>query len=280
MKKLLSLLCVLFVGLTLMACGSTNSNEIDYTSVPRDEQFIVGLECNYAPFNWTEDTRSAYNYPIANMEGKFANGYDVQIAKAIASSLGKVLVIMAIEWDGLIPALETERIDAIIAGMSPTEERKSSVTFTAPYYTSEEVCLVLKDGKYANATSIRDFGGASAIGQADTIYDDLIPQLVGATHQTPLPSVPDIITAMMNGRCDVTIVEKPVALGLVAANPDLKIIEFEEGNGFEVTEADVAVSVAVRLNETALADQISGILAGITTEVREQLMLNAVNANN
>lgn len=279
MKKLLSLLCVLFVGLTLIGCGATESS-IDFDSIPRDEQFIVGLECNYAPFNWTEDSKNAYNYPIYNMEGKYANGYDVQIAKAIASSLGKVLVIMAIEWDGLIPALETERIDAVIAGMSPTEERKTSVTFSSPYYTSEEVCLVLKDGKYANATSIRDFGGAIAIGQADTIYNDLVPQLVGASHETPLPSVPDIITAMMNGRCDVTIVEKPVALGLVAANPDLKFIEFEEGNGFEVSEADVAVSVAVRLNETELAEQINGILAGITTEVREQLMLNAVNANN
>ena len=279
MKKLLSLLCVLFVGLTLIGCGSTESNEIDFDSIAREEKFIVGLECNYAPFNWTEDNASAYNYPIYNLEGKYANGYDVQIAKAIASSLGKVLVIMAIEWDGLIPALETEKIDAIIAGMSPTEERKTSVTFTDPYYTSEEVCLVLKDGKYANATSIKDFAGALAIGQADTIYNDLVPQLTGASHETPLPSVPDIITAMMNGRCDVTIVEKPVALGLVAANPDLKIIEFSEGNGFTVSESDVAVSVAVRLNETALAAQINGILAGITSEVREQLMVNAVNAN-
>ena len=55
------------------------------------------------------------------MDGKYAEGYDVQMAKAIASSLGKVLIIMAIEWDGLIPALESNRIDAIIAGMSPTE---------------------------------------------------------------------------------------------------------------------------------------------------------------
>ena len=280
MKKLLSLICVLFVGLTLIGCNATESNTIDFSSVPREEQFVVGLECNYAPFNWTEDKASPYNYPINNLEGKYANGYDVQIAKAIANSLGKVLVIMAIEWDGLIPALETEKIDAIIAGMSPTEERKTSVTFTNPYYTSEEVCLVLANGNYANATSIADFSGATAIGQADTIYNDLVPQLTGATHATPLPSVPDIITAMMNGRCDVTIVEKPVALGLVAANPELKIIEFAEGNGFEVSESDVAVSVAVRLNETALAEQINGILAGITTEVREKLMVTAVNANN
>ena len=279
MKKVMCLLCLFLLGLSLIGCDESETAKIDFDSVPREEQFIVGLECNYAPFNWTENEISATNYPIYNMDGKYAEGYDVQMAKAIASSLGKVLVIMAIEWDGLIPALESKRIDAIIAGMSPTEERKTSVTFTDPYYTSEEVCLVLKNSKYSSATSINDFAGATAIGQADTIYDELVPQLVGATHSTPLPSVPDIITAMMNGRCDVTIVEKPVALGLVAANPDLQIIEFEEGNGFAVTEADVAVSEAVRLNETALADQINGILAGITTEVREKIMLTAVNAN-
>ena len=280
MRKVLSLICLLFVSLSvvsLTSCSSTTS--INFDEVAREDQFIVGLECAYAPFNWTEDNPNAYNYPIYNLEGKYANGYDVQVAKAIAASLGKVLVIMAIEWDGLIPALQTEKIDAIIAGMSPTEERKTSVLFTSPYYTSEEVCLVLADGKYANATSINDFDGALAIGQAGTVYDELIPQLKGATHSTPLDSVPEIITAMNYGRCDVTIVEKPVALGLVAANPSLKMIEFTEGNGFTVTEEQVAVSIALRLGEDELANQINAILAAITPSVREKMMVDAVSAN-
>ena len=280
MRKVLSIICLLFVSLSvvsLTSCSSTTS--INFDEVAREDQLIVGLECAYAPFNWTEDSPNAYNYPIYNLEGKYANGYDVQVAKAIAASLGKVLVIMAIEWDGLIPALQTEKIDAIIAGMSPTEERKTSVLFTSPYYTSEEVCLVLADGNYANATSINDFNGAIAIGQAGTVYDELIPQLKGATHSTPLDSVPEIITAMSYGRCDVTIVEKPVALGLVAGNPSLKMIEFAEGNGFTVTEEQVAVSIALRLGEDELANQINAILAAITPSVREKMMVDAVSAN-
>ena len=280
MRKVLSLICLLFVSLSIVSlsgCSSTTS--INFDEVAREDQFIVGLECAYAPFNWTEDSPNAYNYPIYNMEGKYANGYDIQIAKAIASSLGKVLVIMAIEWDGLIPALQTEKIDAIIAGMSPTEERKSSVLFTNPYYTSEEVCLVLADGNYANATSINDFANAIAIGQEGTVYDELISQLKGATHGTPLSSVPEIITAMSYGKCDVTIVEKPVALGLIASNPSLKMIEFNEGNGFTVTEEQVAVSIALRLGEEQLANQINDILAAITPSVREKMMVSAVSAN-
>ena len=268
MKKVLCLLCLLVFGIVLTACNNSNDNVL-----------VVGMECDYAPFNWTETTKSDTNVAISNVPGAYAEGYDVQIAKKIADGLGMELEIKSFVWDGLIPALNNGEIDLIIAGMSPTEERKTSVLFTSPYYTSEEVCLVLADGNYANATSINDFNGAIAIGQAGTVYDELIPQLKGATHSTPLDSVPEIITAMSYGRCDVTIVEKPVALGLVAGNPSLKMIEFAEGNGFTVTEEQVAVSIALRLGEDELANQINSILSAITPSVREKMMVDAVSAN-
>lgn len=105
---------------------------------------MVGLECNYAPFNWTENSPSPYNYPINNAPGKYADGYDVQIAKAVAASLGKVLVIEKLEWEALIPSLQAGKIDAIIAGMSPTEDRRESVNFTDAYYRSVHVVLMKK----------------------------------------------------------------------------------------------------------------------------------------
>ena len=278
MKKVMCLLCLLILSFAMVSCNNEETYS-DGTEFPREEQFIVGLECAYAPFNWKENKKTATNYPISNIKGKFAEGYDVQIAKKIADALGKKLVIKAIEWDALIPALDTESIDAIIAGMSDTEERRVSVNFTNAYYTSEEVCLVLKDGNYANATSINDFAGAIAIGQKGTLYADLVNQLTGATVNTPLDTVPSIITSMLNGRCHVTVVEKPVALGLVAANPELKMIEFEDGNGFDVSPEDVAVCIALRKSEPELQTRINEILATISIEEREQLMATAVSQN-
>ena len=269
MKKVL-ILTVLLLVFVLVGCNDKERN----FDIPREEQFIVGLEANYQPFNWTEDFSSPFNHPINNFSSKYADGYDVQIARAVAASLGKVLVIEKLDWDALIPSLEAKKIDAIIAGMSPTEDRKQSVNFTEEYYKSKHVVLVLADGEYTNAKSLNDFAGATIVSQQGTIYDDLVPQLVGATHGTPLKSVPDILTGMLGGRIDGTILELPVALGITASNPEFKYVELDPG--FEVSETDVVVSIAVRLEETELVEAINKILEGISEDVRLKLMEDAV----
>ena len=91
---------------------------------PSANTFKVGMECDYAPYNWTQNTDANGGYPIANQPGKYANGYDVQIAYNIAESLGLKLEIRALPWEGLIPAVQSGALDAIVAGMSPTDERK------------------------------------------------------------------------------------------------------------------------------------------------------------
>ena len=93
----------------------------------------VGMECAYAPFNWTdmdEPTPGAVAISSQGSEGLYANGYDVQIAQYIANKLGMKLEIYAITWDGLLPALQSGTVDAIIAGMSPTAEREQEIDFT------------------------------------------------------------------------------------------------------------------------------------------------------
>lgn len=269
MKKLCSIM-VLFALILFSGC---RDKEREFY-IPREDQFIVGMEANYQPFNWTEDFQSPFNHPLNNFPGKYVDGYDVQIARAVAASLGKVLVIEKLEWDSLIPSLESKRIDAIIAGMSPRAERKESVNFTEAYYESRHVVLVMKDGAYANASSIYDFEGATIVGQQGTIYDDLVPQLVGAIHGTPRKTVPDILTGMLGGKIDGTILELPVALGITANNPEFTFVELDPG--FDVEETDVVVAIAVRLEETELVEAINKILAGISEEVRNKLMEDAV----
>ncbi|MBR5529258.1 MAG: transporter substrate-binding domain-containing protein [Oscillospiraceae bacterium] len=107
----------------------------------------VAMECAYAPFNWTDSSNPSLGaVPISGegKEGLYANGYDVQIAKYIANKLGMDLEIYAIEWDGLIPALDAGTVDAIIAGMSPTAEREEQIDFTDVYYSSNLVVIYKK----------------------------------------------------------------------------------------------------------------------------------------
>ncbi len=107
----------------------------------------VAMECAYAPFNWTDDgTPSLGAVPISGegKSGMYANGYDVQIAQYVANKLGMKLEVYAIEWDGLIAALDSGVVDAIIAGMSPTAEREEQIDFTNVYYSSNLVVIYKK----------------------------------------------------------------------------------------------------------------------------------------
>ena len=103
----------------------------------------IAMECAYDPFNGTQTTDASGAVPIAgaNGAGLYANGYDVQIAKYIAHTLGMELEVYSVAWDSLIGGVESGTYDAVIAGMSPTEERREKLDFTAPYYSSNLVVI-------------------------------------------------------------------------------------------------------------------------------------------
>lgn len=107
----------------------------------------IGMECAYEPYNWTDTVGTSLGaVPISSegQNGLYANGYDVQIAQYVANRLGLKLEIYAMEWDSLIPAVNSGAIDAIIAGMSPTAERAQQVDFTDTYYESNLVVIIRK----------------------------------------------------------------------------------------------------------------------------------------
>ena len=119
-----------------LALVSTNTNTSNGT-------LKIAMECNYAPFNWsqTTDVNGAVKIQGSSL---YANGYDVQVAKYIAAELGMALEIYAVEWDSLIPGLQAGTYDGIIAGMSPTAEREEQVDFTDCYYNSNLVIIYKK----------------------------------------------------------------------------------------------------------------------------------------
>lgn len=239
------------------------------------EEFRVGLECNYAPFNWTQVESDELSVPI-NKDGStgYAGGYDVEIAKRIAEGLGRELVIVKIEWDGLIPALQSGMIDAVIAGMSPTAERKLTVQFSDAYYNSDLVMVVKKDGPYASATKLSDFSGANITGQLNTFHYSVIDQIEGVNKVNAMETFPAMIVALNAGVIDGYVSERPGAVSACASNPDLTYVVFEEG--FVASEEDTSIAVALRQDDTELCAQINEILAGIDTDTRNELMDSAV----
>ena len=107
----------------------------------------IGMECAYEPYNWTDTEGTSLGaVPISSegQSGLYANCYDVQIAQYVANRLGLKLEIYAMEWDSLIPAVNSGAIDAIVAGMSPTAERSEQLDFTDTYYESNLVVIIRK----------------------------------------------------------------------------------------------------------------------------------------
>ena len=234
----------------------------------------VGMECDYAPFNWTQTEES--ETAVALPDGTWADGYDVQIARLIADGLGMDLEVVKTDWEGLPMAVMSGKIDAIIAGMSATEERKVTLDFTDNYYESDLVIVVRADGAYTGATTLADFAGAKLTGQLGTFHYDVLPQIEGAQIQTAMETFPAMITALKAGAIDGYVSELPGAVSAVAANPELTYVAFAEGEGFEAAPDDTCVAVALQKG-SPLVDQINEILAGISVEDREELMQWAVD---
>lgn len=267
MKKKLSILMVLTLtfAMLLTACGSKKTETTQGT-------FKVGMEAGYAPFNWTQkdDTNGA-----VAIEGtsEYAGGYDVEIAKKIAASMGKKLVIVKTEWDGLVPALTSGKIDAIIAGMSPTAERKKTIDFTNNYYKSNLVMVVKKGGKYETAKSIQDFSGAKITAQLNTFHYSVIEQIKGVNKQAAMDNFPAMRVALESGVIDGYVSERPEGVSASTANDHFALVEFTDGFVTSPDDTSIAVGVAKGSDLTA---KINQVLSGISESDQKSIMDTAI----
>lgn len=272
MKKLISILLVSIMILT--SCGSKDSQQAKEKK--DSETFTVGMEAMYAPYNWTQTDDKNGAVPIADTK-EFANGYDVQIAKKIADSLGKKLVIQKMEWSGLIPALQAGYIDAIIGGMSPTDKRREEIDFSDLYWKSDLIVVVKKDSKYKDAKSINDFAGAKLTGQLNTFHYDVLDQMPGIDKQDPIGDFSQERVALKSGIIDGYVAELPEGLSITKAVDDFTYVSFEEGKGFDVSDSDIGIAVGLKKGNTELKDKINEFLKTLSQEDRQKLMEEALS---
>ncbi|MFF2446350.1 transporter substrate-binding domain-containing protein [Neobacillus sp. NPDC058068] len=255
--------------LLLSACGTSNSGD---KGGAEKETFTVGLEAGYAPFNWTQADDANGGVKIDG-NAEYAGGYDVEIAKKIADGLGKKLVIVKTEWDGLVPALTSGKIDAIIAGMSPTAQRKETIDFTDNYYKSNLVMVVKKGGKFDGASSIQDFKGAKISAQLNTFHYSVIDQIKGVNKQPAMDNFPAMRVALESGVIDGYVSERPEGVSAQSANENYKMIEFNDG--FKTSDDDTAIAVGVA-KDSKLTDKINKILSGISEDEQTSIMDAAI----
>ena len=291
-KSIPALLLSAAMMLSLAGCGATASTapseaaSTEATSgaaadaIPgvEDGVLTVGMECAYAPYNWTPADDSNGAVPIANNPGSYANGYDVMVAKKICETYGWELEVMAIEWDGLTPALNAGTIDAVIAGQSMTEARLAEVDMAGPYFYASIVCVTKADSAQAAATGISNLTGTCTAQTGTIWYDSCLPQIPGADIQTQAETAPAMIMAVESGSVDFICTDMPTAMGACSTYPDLTILDFSGSeDDFQVDEGEINIGISVAKGNTALKDAMDGVLSGMTADDFNAVMDEAIS---
>ena len=272
-KKIASVLLVLMLSVAFVfAHGSKEASSSSSNTLK------VAMECGYAPYNWTQTTDANGAVKISGST-EYAYGYDVMMAKLIAEKLGKDLEIVKLDWDSLVPAVQSGTVDCVIAGQSITSDRLQMVDFTTPYYYASIVCLVNQGSKYENAQGISDLKGAVCTSQQNTVwYDVCLPQIEDANILPAQESAPAMLVALSAGRVDLICTDMPTAQAALVAYPSFRLLDFTESDdNFVASQEEINIGISVSKNNPELTAAINEVLATLTVDDYNKMMDEAIS---
>ena len=272
-KKIASFLLVLMLSVAFVfAAGSKEASSSSSNTLK------VAMECGYAPYNWTQTTDANGAVKISGST-EYAYGYDVMMAKLIAEKLGKDLEIVKLDWDSLVPAVQSGTVDCVIAGQSITSDRLQMVDFTTPYYYASIVCLVNEGSKYEGAKGVGDLKGAVCTSQQNTVwYDVCLPQIENANILPAQESAPAMLVALSAGRVDLICTDMPTAQAALVAYPSFRLLDFTSSNdNFVVSQEEVNIGISVSKSNPELTAAINEVLATLTVDDFNAMMDEAIS---
>ena len=275
-RRILAITLILVMAMSLVACGNTNGGTENKDDGETKAVLKVGMECNYAPYNWSQKTDADGAVKISNVADMYANGYDVQVAKNIADSLGMELEIYAYEWDSLVPAVQAGTLDLIIAGMSPTAERRAKVDFSEPYWNSNLVVITRKDGNLTSATTLADLDGKKIAAQSGTSHLTALESQTKADIQE-MSDFTTMLLALSAKTIDGYVAEEPTAMSYCTESSDYTYSPFKNNEtGFTVPVDDTSIAVGVKKGSDLLA-KVNAYIATFTTEQQTELLQKMVS---
>jgi putative lysine transport system substrate-binding protein len=269
-KAICMALATMTLGFTMTGCGSTQSDggsegtteaATEAAATAEGDVLRVGMECAYAPFNWTqvsEDVPDGSKAVPIYGSSDYAYGYDVMVAQKLADQMGMSLEVHKVEWDSIGLALDSNEYDCIIAGMGRTTEREQSYAFTDPYYYRSNCIVVKKGSDYENVKGLSEFAGkgVKVTTQLGTGWVKLLDQIPDAQPISNFETTAEVFMAISNGTADVAVIDLPTAQSAQLTNPDLVIITPAEGDTFVGDEEMTNVCIATRKDDTELKDKI------------------------
>ncbi|MBC8079164.1 MAG: transporter substrate-binding domain-containing protein [Gorillibacterium sp.] len=247
MKKTMMLLALILVlGTVLTGCGKKDAK---LGEIKKATKIVMGTNAEYPPYEFHADVNGKDTIV----------GLDVSIAQEVAKELGVELEIKDMSFDGLLAALTAGKIDFIVAGMTPTEERKKSVDFSKVYYTAKQGVIVRAEDK-DNFKTMEDLNGKKIGVQMGTTQEEIAQKQVKDADITSITSVSDLIMQLESKKVDALIVELPVAQVYVANKPGLVVAD-------AAPKDDVGGSaIAVQKNNPSLVSAIDKVVDRLITD--------------
>ncbi len=212
---------------TTVASDTTAAETTAAEAIPADKLqaikdkgvLVLGTSADYPPFEFHIE-----------VEGKDTIvGFDIDIANKIAESIGVELEIIDMKFEGLLPALTAGKIDLIVSGMTPTDERKQSVDFSLTYYDARQTMLVLTEN-VGTLNTLEAFDGKILGVQKSSIQEDLAKTMFISSEAKAIDKIPNLIMELKTGKVDGLILAEPVAKQYATANPDLSLNGLDLGS--------------------------------------------------
>lgn len=267
MKKLLTSLFV--VSLLLSGCGNSEEENIDNNT--GKEQLIIAMDTNSAPYSYLVDGQNEHT--VAFGKSSFASGYDVLIARDLAKSLKKDLVIKRMSSDTFVQALDDGDVDLVMNGLM--DDGDTSMSYSSPYMDTTLAIVVRKDDELAKHTQLKQFKKVKMLGQSAMASDRVISQVNDVKHQDSKVRVNDMIIALKTKKSDAIVVEKQMADKIVQQNENLVVVSLDEKKDFKIGKG-VVIGFKEGSEDEDLYKKVETFIKKLKNETKESYLKIAV----
>ncbi len=271
LKSFLTLGIIGIILSGLIGCNSTSENSEEITSVSTSGELnslekikesgklVIGMSADYAPYEF---------HKVIDGKDEIV-GFDVDIANEIAKSLGVELEITEMDFGMLIAALQTGKIDMIVSGMSPNDERRENVDFSDIYYDATQSILILDEDK-ETYTSLKSLANKKIGAQMGAIQVKIAEDQIENANMTELAKVSQLVTELKANKVDAIIVEKPVAETILKSNNDLFLTDIA------LKYKDGGAAIAVKKGSDDLLSEVNKTIEELKTNGKiDEFVVNA-----
>lgn len=250
LKKIVATVAATVLAVGMIGCGAgTSTNKTSLEKIKENGKLVVGTSADYPPYEFH-----------ATIDGKDEiKGFDIDIAQALADDLGVKLEIKDMDFDGLLVALQGDKVDIVFAGMTPTEERKENADFSDIYYEATHR-FILRSGEETNIKSFDDLKGKKIGVQKGSIQEGIAKDNFDEGDIKSLAKVTDLVLDLKNNKVDAILIEEGVAEINCQKNDGIAMADFV------VKDEDGGTAIAMKKGDTELQTEVNKTIKKLKDE--------------